>query len=84
MAALLLSNFAAAILEVRGHRVQNDLIAPKGLDFDYNILRARHRHRTPKFGEMPAFYVKVVKGKKYCISLTIELYMAVKLGLRGH
>ncbi len=61
-AVTLFSNFAAAILDARGHRVQNDKIALKGLDFDYNILRARHR--TPNFGEMPAFSVKVVKGKK--------------------
>ena len=71
LAAPLLSNFAAAILDARGHRVQNDLIVLKGLDFDYNILRARHR--THKFGEMPAFSVKVVKGKK---SRTINHFLS--------
>ena len=62
LAAPLLSNFAAAILDARGHRVQNDLIALKGLDFDYNILRAHHC--GPNISEMPAFSVEVVKAKK--------------------
>ena len=62
MAAILLSKLVAAILDARGHRVQNDQKMLKAPGFDYNILQARHC--APKTGETPAFSVDMVNDEK--------------------
>ena len=71
MAVTILLKSMAAILDARGHRVQNDQIGVKGPDFDYNILSSRHC--VPKSNETPAFCVTLVKHKNVAKSTQIEL-----------
>ncbi len=73
MAATNLLKSLAAILDARGHRVQNDQIGVKGPDFDYNIHWPRHC--APKTDETPAFCVTLVKHKNLENSTKIELHM---------
>ncbi len=71
MAATILLKSMAAILDARGHGVQNGQIEVKGPDFNYNILSSHHC--APKFGETPAFFVRLVKHKILAKSTQIYL-----------